>query len=270
MLQKLNNELKLRGFSKQTIKSYTLQINLFSNFIKKDINTATKDDIKSYLGNLISEKNLSPKSIALKKAALKFYYHEILNKFIVDFKTPKTQRKLPNFLTKEEVKLLIENSGTYKTRLIIQLLYSSGLRVSELCNLKIADLDLDSKTGWVRKGKGSKDRLFILSEKIKIELIDYLKNLSKNQKYLFEGPKGPLSSRNIQKIVQRAAIKANINKRVSPHSIRHSFGTHLLEDGTDIRIIQELLGHANLNTTQIYTHVSREQLKKIRSPLDTI
>ncbi|MBS3149611.1 tyrosine-type recombinase/integrase [Candidatus Woesearchaeota archaeon] len=268
MLQKLDNELKLRGFSKQTIKSYTLQIKLFSNFIKKDINTATKDDIKSYLGNLISEKNLSPNSITLKKAALKFYYHEILNKFIVDFKTPKAQKKLPNFLTKEEIKLLIENAGSIKTKLIIELLYSSGLRVSELCNLKINDLELNSKTGWVRKGKGSKDRMFILSEKLVEHLKDYL--IENKQKYLFEGPKGSLSPRNIQKIIQRTAKKANINKRVSPHSIRHTFATHLLDNGTDIRLIQELLGHANLNTTQIYTHVSREQLKKIKSPLDLI
>ena len=267
MLQELNNELKLRGFSKQTIKSYTLQIDLFSRFIKKGINNVTKEDIKSYLGYLISEKNLSPKSIALKKAALKFYYHEILNKFIVDFKTPKTQKKLHNFLTKEEIKLLITNAGSIKTKLIIELLYSSGLRVSELCNLKINDLELNSKTGWVRKGKGSKDRMFILSEKLVEHLRDYLKENKQN--YLFEGPKGSLSSRNIQKIVQRAAKKANLTKRVSPHVLRHSFATHLLDNGTDIRLIQELLGHANLNTTQIYTHVSREQLKKIKSPLDT-
>lgn len=269
MLQKLDNELKLRGFSKQTIKSYTLQINLFSNFIKKDINTATKDDIKSYLGHLISEKNLSPKSIALKKAALKFLYHEVLNKNIVDFKTPKTQKKLPNYLTKEEVKLLIENAGSYKTKLIIQFLYSSGLRVSELCNLKINDLELSSRIGWVRKGKGSKDRMFILSDKLIEDLKNYLEE-HKHQKYLFEGPKGPLSPRNIQKITQRAALRAQISKRVSPHVLRHSFGTHLLDNGTDIRLIQELLGHANLNTTQIYTHVSKEQLKKIKSPLDTL
>ena len=269
MLEKLNNELKLRGFSNQTIRSYTLQVDLFSKFIKKDLSKVTKDDIKNYLGYLISEKNLSPKSIALKKAALKFLYHEVLNKNIVDFKTPKTQKKLPNFLTKEEVKLLIEKAGTSKTRLIIKFLYSSGLRVSELCNLKISDLEITSKNGWVRKGKGSKDRMFILSDKLIEELKEYLKE-NKNKKYLFEGPKGPLSSRNIQKIVQRAAKKANINKRVSPHVLRHSFATHLLDNGTDIRIIQELLGHANLNTTQIYTHVSREQLKKIKNPLDLL
>ena len=269
MLQKLESELNLRGFSQQTVKSYMLQVNLFIKFVKKDVSKATKDDIKGYLGYLISEKKLSPKSIALKKAALKFLYHEVLNKNIVDFKTPKTQKKLPVFLTKEEVKLLISNKSVLKTKLIIELLYSSGIRVSELCNLKISDLELDSKNGWVRKGKGSKDRMFILSDKLIEELKEYLKE-NKNKKYLFEGPKGPLSSRNIQKIVQRAAKKANINKRVSPHVLRHSFATHLLDNGTDIRIIQELLGHANLNTTQIYTHVSREQLKKIKNPLDLL
>src|SRR3989344_5303725 len=221
MMQKFENELKLRGFSNQTLRSYKLQVALFKKFIGKELNRVNKEDIKKYLGFLISEKNLSPKSIALKKAALKFFY-------------------------------------------------SSGLRVSELCSLKIYDLELNSKMGWVRKGKGSKDRLFILSEGLCNELTVYISKLNNTQKYLFEGYKGPLSPRNIQKIIQNAAQKANLKKRVSPHVLRHSFGTHLLDDGTDIRLIQELLGHANLNTTQIYTHVSKEQLKKIKSPLDTI
>src|SRR3989344_4936563 len=234
MMQKFENELKLRGFSNQTLRSYKLQVALFKKFIGKELNRVNKEDIKKYLGFLISEKNLSPKSIALKKAALKFFYHEVFNSYIVDFKTPKSPKKLPNYLTREEIKLLIDHAGTYKTKLIIKFLYSSGLRVSELCSLKIYDLELNSK------------------------------------KYLFEGYKGPLSPRNIQKIIQNASQKANLKKRVSPHVLRHSFGTHLLDDGTDIRLIQELLGHANLNTTQIYTHVSKEQLKKIKSPLDTI
>lgn len=269
-MQKFENELKLRGFSNQTLRSYKLQVALFKKFIGKELNRVNKEDIKKYLGFLISEKNLSPKSIALKKAALKFFYHEVLNSYIVDFKTPKSPKKLPNYLTREEIKLLIDHAGTYKTKLIIKFLYSSGLRVSELCSLKIYDLELNSKMGWVRKGKGSKDRLFILSEGLCNELTVYISKLNNTQKYLFEGYKGPLSPRNIQKIIQNAAQKANLKKRVSPHVLRHSFGTHLLDDGTDIRLIQELLGHANLNTTQIYTHVSKEQLKKIKSPLDTI
>jgi len=154
---------------------------------------------------------------------------------------------------------------------MVSLTYACGFRVSELLNLKISDLDFEEMIGHVRMGKGRKDRIFNIPR----FLLKSLKKQAKKQRegkkeYLFTGPKGKLSDRNLQKIVRIAAKKAEIKKQVHPHTLRHSFATHLLENGIDIRKIQELLGHADLSTTQIYTHISTEELKKIPSPIDNL
>jgi len=164
---------------------------------------------------------------------------------------------------------LIESADTLKSRLIISTLYSTGLRVSELVNLKVSDLNLKEKTGWVRKGKGSKDRLFVTSESLAKELQEYLSDKGKDNIYIFSKKK-PLTTRNIQKIISSVKKRANIGKKATPHTLRHSFATHLLEQGIDIRTIQAMLGHASLSTTQVYTHISSDQLKKVRNPLDNL
>ncbi len=269
-LKRLENELRLRGFSQHTINSYVYWNKEFLKFAKKKPEEVSEDDIKSYLAAKISS-NVSPKSLVLIKAALKFFYDEVLGKAIVKLKTPKVPRKLPTVLTKEEIKALIKACKNRKHKLILMLLYSSGLRLSELINLKVGDLELDERIGWVRGGKGKKDRIFLISEKLAKILKKYIeKNRKKRDDYLFAGRNGKISARAVQKVVKLASKKAGIEKRVSPHTLRHSFATHLLEDGIDIRRIQELLGHANLSTTQIYAHVSREELKKIKNPLDRI
>lgn len=265
MLQNLASELKLRGFSNRTVKAYLYHNQRFLDFIKKNPEEVTQADIKIYLADQIGRTSIA--TLSLIKSALKFFYDEVLQKNLVDFKTPKREKKLPIVLTKEEVKALIQAASTFKSRLIIKTLYSSGLRLSECLNLKVEDLELEGKIGWVRKGKGSKDRLFILSDNLIKEFKRYLKDYQ--GRYLFSGSR-PLSSRNVQKIIKRAAEKAGIKKNIHPHTLRHSFATHLLDAGIDIRKIQELLGHADLSTTQIYTKVSHEELKKIKSPLDLL
>ncbi len=264
----LDTELTLRGFSPNTVKAYSLHNRKFLAAVGKLPENVTEDDVKGYLAGLM-RKNSSA-SVSLVKASLKFFYDETLKRGIVTFKTPKGSKKLPTVLTREEVRKLIDSAYSSKSKLIIKLLYSSGLRLSECINMKVNDLELKERMGWVRKGKGSKDRMIILPNSLLEELKSYTK--SKQPKgNLFTNKKGlPLSSRNIQKIVGLAARKAGINKRVTPHSLRHSFATHLLESGTDIRKIQELLGHSNLQTTQIYTKVSMEELKKVKSPLDSL
>jgi|SRR3989344_595189 len=269
MLNQLETELKLRGFSKQTVKTYSLQNQLFLNHVKKDINEVNEQDIKDYFASLM-DKNFSAKTISLKRAALKFLYDEILKKSIVNIKTPKIARKLPEILTRDEVKSLIENAKSEKSKLIIELLYSSGIRVSECVNLKLTDLNLQEKTGWVRAGKGGKDRLLILSDSFITRLNSFMPRFNSSNPYLFQTTKNHISVRNVQKIIQRAARKANINKSVSPHTLRHTLGTHLLDQGTDIRVIQQILGHNSLNTTMLYTQVSAEQLRKVKSPLDSL
>lgn len=267
-LEKIKTELRLRGFSDNTLSSYTLHNRKFLEFIKKTPDEVMEDDIKSYLSSLI-ERGLSPASIALVRSSLKFFYEEILKKDIFkNIKTPKKDRKLPAVLTKEEVSKLLDATNNKKSKLIISLLYSSGLRLSEALNLKTNDLELKEKVGWVRMGKGRKDRLFILSDKIINDIQEHVKNIDKE--YLFPGKNGRMSGRNVQKIIGKAAKRAGITKKVSPHTLRHSYGTHLLEAGVDIRKIQILLGHSQLSTTQLYTQVSTEELKKIKSPFDDL
>lgn len=265
MLKNLESELKLRGFSPRTIKAYLYHNSKFLESVNKNPEDVTQADIKAFLATQIDKNSIA--TVSLIKSALKFFFDEILQKKIVNFKTPKLEQKLPTILTREEVKNLIQAAPTLKSRLIIKMLYSSGLRLSECLSLKIDDLELNEKIGWVRKGKGAKDRMFILSERIIKDFRKYLKNHT--GQYLFSD-KRPLTSRNVQLIIKRAALKAGIKKNISPHKLRHSFATHLLESGTDIRVIQKLLGHSKLQTTQIYTDVSTEMVKKVKSPLDNL
>lgn len=264
-IELLKTELKLRGFSPLTVRNYSFFAEKFVAGSGKQVQDLNEDDARAYLASLIENK--SKNTTMLAAASVKFFFSEVLKKPISQIKVPKKDKKLPEVLSREEVKKLIDSAETQKSKLIISFLYSSGLRVSELVNLKPSDIHVEENIGWVRKGKGSKDRMFILSESIKKELSEYLKR--KDNSYLFSKEK-PLTTRNIQKIVKLLRTKSGIDKKVTPHTLRHSFATHLLENGTDIRMIQTLLGHASLNTTQLYTHVSSEQLKKIRNPLDAL
>jgi len=268
-MDKLNTEMRLRGFSKQTLKAYIYHNQNFIKFIKKPEIEIIEEDVKNYLSYLMG-KDYSAASISLVRAALKFYYDEILKKNIVNFKTPKSEKKLPIVLSKMEIRKLISNSGNERNMLIIKMLYSSGLRLSECLNIKIRDIEFEEKIAWVRAGKGKKDRMVIIADNLLRELQKYLKNVPLDQKYVFSGPNGPFSARHVERIVKDAAERARIQKKVSPHTLRHCFATHLLEAGVDIRKIQELLGHSNLQTTQIYTRVSKEELKKVKSPLDNL
>jgi len=264
-VEKLKTELKLRGFSPLTARNYSFFVEKMLNKSGKPAEQLTEEDAKKYLAELFDTK--SKNTIMLAAASLKFFYIEVLKKSFSDVRIPKKDKALPEIMSKEEVKKLINAADNVKSRLIISTLYSSGLRVSELVNLKVDDLNLMENTGWVRKGKGSKDRLFAISKELSEELQSYIKE--RGNKFVFSKEK-PLTTRNIQKIIKGVRIRAGINKRVTPHTLRHSFATHLLEQGTDIRIIQAMLGHSSLNTTQIYAHVSNEMIKKVTNPLETI
>ena len=265
-LTKLQTELKLRGFSPLTVRNYSFFVQKFLIFSDKQIEDLNEDDIKAYLASMFDTK--SKNTIMLALASIKFFYSEVLNLEVGRIKVPKKGRQLPEVLSKREVKILINDADTKKSKLIISFLYSSGLRVSELVNLKVTDLDYEQNIGWARKGKGEKDRVFTLSGSLVFELRKYLAKRPDNI-YVFSKEK-PLTTRNIQKIIKHVREKTGITKKITPHTLRHSFATHLLEAGTDIRLIQALLGHASLNTTQLYTHISTDQLKRIENPLDAI
>lgn len=269
-LDKLRIELRISKNSDYTIRNYLRANQELFDFINKTPEEILTDDVKMFMSEKLTEQAAS--TIIVFLSALRFAYSSILNKDVTaGIKRPKREKKIPAVLTKDEIKKLINVLSTKKSKLMISLIYACGFRVSEIINLKINDLNFEEMIGHVRQAKGKKDRIFNLPKFLLKDLKKQTKKQEEsNQEYLFTGPKGKLTDRNIQKIVRKAAQKAGINKNVHPHTLRHSFATHLLENGIDIRKIQELLGHADLSTTQIYTHISTEELKKIPSPIDNL
>lgn len=266
-LQNLETEIKISKLSPYTLRNYIDFNKQLLNHSKKQPQEIEQQDVKYFLAEKMQEKASS--SIILCLAAIKFAYTSLLQKDpTTGIKRPKNQKKIPIVLTKQEIQTLLKSTQTQKSNLILQLLYSSGLRVSEIVNLKPTDLDFTENIGWVREGKGKKDRMFVFSEKLSKKMKKFI-NKHQDWEYLFS-PTKPLTTRNIQKIVQLTTQKAGIEKEVHPHTLRHSFATHLLDAGVDIRKIQFLLGHSSIATTQIYTHISQEQVKGIKNPLDNL
>ena len=269
-LKKLEVELKISKNSGYTLKNYISANKKLLEFSKKNPDEISEDDVKFFLSENFSNK--AAMSTILFLSAIKYSYLNILGKDItVRIKRPKREKKIPEVLSKDETKKIIESSGSKKSRLMISLTYACGMRVSELLNLKTADFKFDEKIGFIRQAKGKKDRIFNIPEFLIRDLKKQIeKQKERKQEHLFTGFKGRLTERNFQKIVSLAAKKAGIEKLVHPHTLRHSFATHLLENDIDIRKIQELLGHSSISTTEIYTHVSQQELKKIKSPLDEL
>ena len=265
-IEKLKERLKLRGFTFQTNKSYCYHTKDFLKFLNKNRLNLNNEGVKSYLLSL----NLSNNSIRLKIMAIRFFFLEVLREKLnySEVPTPKKIKKLPKVLSKEEIKILISSTENLKHKLVIKLLYSSGLRLQEIINLKRKEIDFDRKIIFVNSGKGRKDRITLLSEELKIDLLRYFGSYKFHTDYLFEGRFGKYSKKSVQKILEKSSKK--LNKKVTPHMLRHSFATHLLESGTDLRYIQNLLGHSDLKTTEIYTHVSNKNLENIKSPLDNL
>ncbi len=264
LLRELQENLELKNYSKETIKNYLLYVKNFLEFAsKKGINS---ESAKRFI--LKSLKNKEASSVRTMVFAIKYFFREILHQEL-NIPNPKQSKTLPEILTSKEIKKMVNSTSNIKHRLIIKLLYGCGLRVSEITNLKKGDINFEENLIKINLGKGRKDRFVNIPESIREELKSYCK-LS-NSKILFESNrKGKLTKKTIAQIIQNSAKKAGIKKRVYPHLLRHSFATHLLESGTDLRIIQKLLGHSNIKTTQIYTHISQASIKNIKSPLDNL
>jgi integrase/recombinase XerD len=202
--------------------------------------------------------------------SVKFYYEVVLgmpNRFY-SIERPRSENKLPKVISKEEVLAIINATNNIKHKCIVSLLYSAGLRRSELLNLKITDIDSNRMLIRVENSKGNKDRMTLLSKSLLVDLRIYFKEY-KPKKWLFEGAKGGIyGGESVLKIIKSACKRANVKRNVTPHTLRHSFATHLLEAGTDLRYIQTLLGHSSSKTTEIYTHVATKQFNNITNPLD--
>ena len=268
----VKKECKRRRYSSQTIKTYLYCINRFLKWSRKDIGHISKKDVRIFLEKL-SDKGLSGNTMNTYHMAIKFLFEDVLEKRMwIDITYSKVPQKLPVVLSKEELKRLFESISNEKHKLMIELLYSTGLRVSELINLKVCDLEIDKGYGFVRAGKGNKDRLFILSPKLKDKINDLIKrDLLDNDSYLFSSNRNvKYNIRTIQQIIKKARRKAKIEKRISPHTLRHSFATHLIENGYSVNEVQNLLGHKSPETTMIYLHTASKNMINIKSPFDNI
>lgn len=273
LINDFKNYLELeRNYSNNTSLSYVKDVTLFSDFIKKDLFLVDKKDIEKYIRSL----NKSSKTISHVISSLKSFYNYYMRMGNIksnptdEIDRPKIEKKIPEFLTLEEVSSLlnfeVNNEFEARNKAILELLYSSGLRISELTSLELSNIDLDECLVRVM-GKGSKERIVPLGDYAIDALKEYIyfyrpifnKN---NSSYVFLNNRGGVLSRQfIFKVIKEECIKKGIRKNVSPHTLRHTFATHLLKNGADLRIIQELLGHENLSTTQIYTHLTNDKLK---------
>lgn len=266
-IEQLEKELRIRNYSPKTIKIYSHSLKKYFIFKGNNLKELNQNNIKNFL-LYCEQKHVSPQSRNLFLNAIKFYYRSVLNNLQkIEIKSAKRPQRLPVVLSRIEVKQIIESIKNAKHKLLLSLAYGAGLRVSEIVSLKVQDLDFEELTVHLKNAKGQKDRISIIPESLISSLRSLVAGKSKNE-LVFVSERGEiLTTRTAQKVFENALKKSGIKKDASFHSLRHSFATHLLENGTDVRFVQELLGHQNIRTTQIYTHVTNPKLKNIKSPL---
>jgi len=260
------------GRSPRTIKTYIYVVEKFLRTYHKEPHQVTKRDIENHLLRL-QERNSSGNTMNVHLNALKFFYERVLKKKLtVNIEFAKVRKSLPTVLSKEETSALFSAISNPKQQLMVKLLYASGMRVSELASLRVRDLEFNNNYGWVRNGKGGKDRLFIIAKKLKNEILARIsQNKLHSADWLFPGyNSNHISPSSIRTIIKTASLKAGISKNVHPHTLRHSFATHLIENGYAVTEVQPLLGHGSINTTMIYLHIASPQLLKVESPLDSL
>jgi site-specific recombinase XerD len=265
--------LKLKAYSPATQRTYISEFGQLLYTLKEtDVNSLTQERLKKYFEYCIDNQKLTEAQMNSRINAVKFYFEQVLGreKMMYHFPRPKEHLRLPKYLNKQDVKKLFDVTDNLKHNTILKTCYGMGLRVSEVINLKIKDIDSRNMQVLIVSAKGKKDRYVNLPESILEQLRDYYKQY-KPCKHLFEGQNGKrYSERSVQRIFKDALKKAGINKDVGIHSLRHSFATHLLQEGTDVSLIQKLLGHNDIKTTMIYAKVGTANLKNIKSPLDSL
>jgi len=266
-VHQLSRELQQRNYSLRTVEIYSNCLRSFLKWLEYDVSKINREKVIDFILYLESQ-GRAPKTINLYKEVIKFFCSQILKLAIsFDIKLSKQPRKLPVILSRQEIQKILDSVVNIKHKTLLALAYGAGLRVSEVVRLAVGDVNVDKKMLHIKSAKGQKDRITILPEK----LFGEIKILMEGKKYedpLFHSEQGgALHSRTAQHIFQNALIRSGVQKKATFHSLRHSFATHLLENGTDIRYIQKLLGHSSIKTTQIYTQVSTHNLQSIQSPL---
>ncbi|MBL4935102.1 tyrosine-type recombinase/integrase [Clostridium sp. YIM B02515] len=275
-IDKMIKDLEIRGRTPNTIKNMVWSIKNFSKFYNQPPELLGEHDIINYLDYCINQKKLCRGTVNAINSALKIFYVVTLEGSWSDLRIPRIRydKKLPSYLTKEEVKVLLDNITYLKHKVILSTIYSSGLRVSEAVNLRISDIMSKEMKIRVRVGKRNKERYTLLSEKNLLLLREYwkkfrYKNYSPDDYLFISRQTGEqLTNRGVEAAMEKAVKKAGINKKATPHTLRHSFATHLMNDGVDLVTIQALMGHSNIKTTSIYLHVKDYQTLNITSPLD--
>lgn len=259
--------MRLRNYSLKTIKSYLYAVKSYLNFRKFVIERLEIENVRYFLLQKQSS-GASPQTVNLFLNGIKFFYrHVIKTNKKIDIHFAKRNKNLPIVLSRSEIQSIITALSNVKHTLLLSLAYGAGLRVSESVNLKVKDVDLTELTIHIKQAKGKKDRITVFPEKLKQDMQNLATIKDKNDYFFSSERGGKLTTRTAQNIFKNALRKTSIRKDVTFHSLRHSFATHLLENGVDVRYVQELLGHRNIRTTQIYTQVTNPSLKKIKSPL---
>jgi integrase/recombinase XerD len=275
LISQFEHRLRIQRYSNATIRNYKSAIESFLKLASQKFSATsevTAEVVEKYIYWMIEKRSIGPSYQRMVVASIDKFFSLVVTKDLdIKHLYPKQRKQaLPDFLTPEDVKKLIDATNNLKHKCIIELLYAGGLRLSELLHLKITDIDSHNMIIRINNGKGNKDRVVMLSEKLLADLRTYFREYTPKD-YLFTGQSGgQYSDKSVQTVVKEAAIKAGIQKKVTPHTLRHSFATHLLEKGTDIRYIQELLGHKSVHTTEIYTHITDVSRSKIKSPLDLL
>jgi site-specific recombinase XerD len=266
-LKKLGDELRLRRYSPKTVKSYSACVADYLCSKQTDFDSVDVENIKKFLLAKV-DRGMSSQSVNQSLQAINFYCWNVLKyKSEIDIRFAKTPSKLPVVLSRDEIQAILKEIANQKHNLMIALAYSGGLRVSEIINLKIKDLSLAELTIHIKGAKGNKDRITVFPEKLIENISSLVANRDLNDFVFASERGGKLTERTAQKVFENALQKTGIKKEATFHSLRHSFATHLLENGVDVRYVQELLGHANIRTTQIYTKVTNPMIRNIKSPL---
>lgn len=271
--KRLTEELELRNYSPKTIQLYVNHVARLARHYGKSPDRLTHEEIRSYLVYLIEERGQAVGSYRQALAALRFFYRWVLKRgdLVQDILAPRVERRLPVVLSVSEVQRLFAAIVSFKHRMILMTAYSAGLRVAETVKLKVTDLDSERMVIRVVQGKRNKDRYTILSP-VLLQMLRHYWWAARPVNYLFPGRRAdrPMSVATVQRTCREAAVEAGLEKTVTPHTLRHSFATHLLEGGTDIRVLQALLGHGSIRTTAHYTHVSTRLIGQTVSPLDQL
>jgi integrase/recombinase XerD len=271
------DELQRRNYAQNTVRSYIKAVEDFARYFGKPPERLGPEHIREYQVHLFRDRKLAASTVEGRAAALRFLFVKTLRRpYLPDqIPFPKRGRRLPIVLSPEEVALLIDSAKNLMHRAILMTLYATGLRRAELCRLKVADIDSDRMMIHVREGKGGRDRDVLLSPKLLETLREYWRWM-KPKTWLFPGMVNnwradvPIDTKVVWDAVRQARTRAGIQKRATPHTLRHSFATHMLEAGADLRTIQVLLGHAKLADTTVYLHLSRRHLQAVASPLESL